>query len=193
MSRVGILGGTFDPVHHGHLIIAQAVRELRNLDKIIFVPSYISPHKQDIRASAPEHRVAMLKLSIEDIPYFDLTDYEIEKKGISYTIDTLHEIKKHYDQIELIIGEDNFQTFNEWKSPEEIVKLVTLVVLRRRIKDNESYNAFIKRAVFLETPVIDISSSAIRERVKKGLPINFLVPQNVLKYIYDLKLYKELN
>jgi nicotinate-nucleotide adenylyltransferase len=188
MSRVGIFGGTFDPIHNGHLITAQAVRELRNLDKIIFIPSYISPHKQDLTAASTEHRINMLKLSIEDIPYFDWSDYEIRKKGISYTIKTLHEMKKYYDEIELIIGEDNLRTFHQWKTPEEIVKLVTLLVLKRSIQNDKEFdNEFIRKAIFLETPEIDISSSVIRER----LPVNFLVPQKVLKYIYSLNLYTE--
>ena len=187
MIRVGIFGGTFDPIHNGHLITAQAVKELRNLDKIIFIPSYISPHKKDITTSFPEHRINMLKLSIEGIPYFDWTDYEIKKRGVSYTIDTLKELNKDYQEIELIIGEDNISTFDTWKSPEEIIKLATLVVLRRNINNVDgSKNEYFKKSVLLKTPVIEISSTVIRERVKKGLPINFLVPHKVLKYIKHL-------
>ena len=192
MSRIGILGGTFDPVHHGHLITAQSVRELRNLDKIIFIPSFISPHKKEISASLPEHRLKMLKLALEDIGYFDCSDYEISKKKVSYTIDTLIEMRKHYNEIEMIIGADNILTFDQWESPDKIIRLVTLLVLNRRTEDGkESTNKFMKEAVFLETPRIDISGTIIRERVKKGLPIDFLVPQKVMKYIYNLKLYKE--
>ncbi len=192
MSRIAIFGGTFDPVHHGHLITAQSVLELRNLDKIIFIPSFISPHKQDIKASTVEHRVNMLKLAIENIPYFDWSDIEINRENISYTIDTLKEMKKIYGDIELIIGEDNLMSFDKWKSPESIIKIATLLVLRRRT----SREAVIKypyedKAVFLQTPWIDISGTRIRERVKNGLPINFLVPQNVMRYIYESKLYKD--
>lgn len=191
MSRIGIFGGTFDPIHHGHLIIAQYVKELRNLDKIIFVPSYIAPHKINIEAAAPEHRINMLKLSIEGISYFDWTDFEINKKGVSYTIETLKELKKLYNEIELIVGEDNIVTFDLWKSPEEIFKLVTVIVIKRKLNENlKCDNEYIDRAIFLETPRIDISGTQIRERIRKGLPINFLVPQKVLKYIYDTNLYK---
>ncbi len=192
MNRIGIFGGTFDPVHLGHLITAQAVRELRNLDRILFIPSFIAPHKQEIQASAPEHRINMLKLSIEGISYFDWTDYEIKKKGVSYTIDTLIEMKKRYKEIELIVGEDNISSFEEWKSPEEIFKLATVIVLKRKLEEILKFdNKYISKAIFLETPQIDISSTEIRERVKKGFPINFLVPQKVLKYIYDINLYKD--
>ncbi len=192
MSRIAIYGGTFDPVHHGHLITAQSVLELRRLDKIIFIPSFISPHKQDIKASPAEHRVNMLKLAIENIPYFDWSDIEINRENVSYTIDTLGELKKQYDHIELIVGEDNLLSFDTWKSPEKIIEIATLLVLRRRTAKKEGTKyPFEEKAVFLETPRIDISGTRIRERVRQGLPINFLVPQNVMRYIYELKLYKE--
>lgn len=192
MSRVGIYGGTFDPIHHGHLITAQAVKELRNLDKIIFVPSFISPHKEGFIVSEPQHRINMLKQAIDSTIYFDWSDFEIKRERVSYTIDTLSEMKKKYDEIELIVGADNIKTFDRWKSPEEIIRLATLIVLRRRTDaESVSSNNFINKAVFLETPRIDISGTIIRQRVKQGLPIDFLVPQAVMKYIYDLKLYKE--
>ncbi|HKB85358.1 MAG TPA: nicotinate-nucleotide adenylyltransferase [Ignavibacteriaceae bacterium] len=193
MSRAGIYGGTFDPVHNGHLITAQCVRELRSLDKVIFIPNRISPLKQELKVSEPEHRMNMLKLAIKNIPYFDLSDFEIKRKNVSYTIDTLHRIKQDYEEIELIIGADNINTFDRWKSPEEIIELATLLVLKRRTENEpDVHNKFIKDAVLLETPVIDISGTVIRERVRRGLPIDFLVPQDVMKYIYDLKLYKDL-
>jgi nicotinate-nucleotide adenylyltransferase len=133
----------------------------------------------------------MLKLAIGNVHYFDWSDFEIRRENISYTIDTLLEMKRHYDEIELIIGADNLETFDTWKSSEEVIKLATLLVLRRTKNGPESKNIFIKKAVMLETPRIDISGTIIRERVKKGLPIDFLVPQEVMKYIYKLNLYKE--
>ncbi|HSD62521.1 MAG TPA: hypothetical protein VLB50_01950, partial [Ignavibacteriaceae bacterium] len=139
----------------------------------------------------PEHRINMLKLSIEGVSYFDCTDYEIKKQGVSYSIDTLKEMKRHYDDIEMIVGEDNIMTFDQWKSPEEIFNIAAIIVLRRKLDENtQCDNNYIRRAIFLETPRIDISGTEIRERVKKGLPVNFLVPQNVLKYINDTNLYK---
>jgi nicotinate-nucleotide adenylyltransferase len=191
MSRVGIFGGTFDPVHHGHLITAQFIKEKRNLEKIIFVPAFTSPFKQELIVSDSEHRIQMLKLAIEGIPYFDWSDFEIKKRGISYSIDTLLEMKKKFDEIELIIGEDNLQSFDKWKLPGEIVKLARLIVLRRRIdEETKTNNDFKANTVPLETPLIDISGTRIRERVKNGLPINFLVPQKVMEYIYSVNLYK---
>ena len=192
MSRIGIYGGTFDPVHHGHLITAQSVRELRNLDKIIFIPSFISPHKEEFKISDAVHRINMLKIAIKNIDYFDWSDFEISRENVSYTIDTLHEMKKHYDEIELILGADNMKTFYKWRSPEEIIKLATLIVLRRRTDyEPGGDNNYEKNAVFLETPRIDISGTIIRQRVRQGLPIDFLVTRGVKEYIYDLKLYKD--
>src|ERR1017187_10793316 len=98
--KVGIFGGTFDPVHYGHLITAVAVKEIRNLDKIIFIPSFIAPHKIDRSSSSPLHRIEMLKLAIKGIPWFDYSDFEVKKEGVSYTIDTLKFLKNAYDDID---------------------------------------------------------------------------------------------
>ena len=136
MSRIGVLGGTFDPIHLGHLITAQAVREIRNLDKIIFIPAYISPHKLDAKAISSEHRLQMVKLAIQNIPYFECSNIELEKEGISYTIDTLKILKQQYSQIDLIIGYDNIINFSTWKNPDEIIELVNLVVLIENIMQN---------------------------------------------------------
>jgi nicotinate-nucleotide adenylyltransferase len=124
MSKVGIFGGTFDPIHHGHLITAQSVREIRNLDKIIFIPSFISPHKSDVISVSPEHRLKMLKLAVEGVDFFEVSDYEINREGISYTIDTLKEFKKKYDELEFIIGYDNIFKFHSWKEPDQIILLM---------------------------------------------------------------------
>ncbi len=192
MSAVGIFGGTFDPIHLGHLITAQSVREIRSLDKIIFIPAFISPHKADIPALNPAHRLEMVKLAIKDIPYFDYSDVEVNNKTISYTVDTLRLLIKKYKKIELIIGYDNILKFNTWKEPDEILKLASLVVLNRKsFEIPRVQDKYYKSAIFVDTPSIEISSSDIRERVAKNLPVNFLVPSKVERYIYNNKLYKE--
>jgi nicotinate-nucleotide adenylyltransferase len=192
MSKVGIYGGTFDPIHIGHLITAQSVREIRELDKIIFVPAFLSPHKLDIIASSPEHRINMLKLAIKDIDFFDITEFEIKQQNISYTIDTLNELKKHYDELELIIGYDNIFKFYTWKDPDEILKIVTLVVLKRKSSYPPPYeDKYYNKAEFVQTRGIEVSATDIRERVKHGLPINYLVTEEVKEYIYKHNLYKE--
>ena len=192
MSIVGIFGGTFDPIHTGHLITAQAVRELRGLDKIIFIPAFISPHKTEIPTLSPEHRFAMVKLAIKNIPYFDFSDLEINTATISYTIETLRVLKEKYNKIELIIGYDNILKFSSWKEPDEILKLAKIIVLNRKLTQEPiNKDRFYNSALFVDTPTIEISSSEIRERVSKNLPLNFLVPEEVQKYIYHFNLYKE--
>ncbi|HUX93936.1 MAG TPA: nicotinate-nucleotide adenylyltransferase [Ignavibacteriaceae bacterium] len=192
MSIVGIFGGTFDPIHTGHLITAQAVRELRGLDKIIFIPAFISPHKTEIPTLSPEHRFAMVKLAIKNIPYFDFSDLEINTATISYTIETLRVLIKKYNKIELIIGYDNILKFSSWKEPDEILKLAKIIVLNRKLTQEPiDKDRFYNSALFVDTPTIEISSSEIRERVSKNLPLNFLVPEEVQKYIYHFNLYKE--
>jgi nicotinate-nucleotide adenylyltransferase len=192
MSKVGIFGGTFDPIHLGHLITAQSVREIRNLDKIIFIPAFISPHKSDVKTSSAEDRLNMIKLAIDGIPFFDYSDIEIKKGGVSYTIDTLKELKKIYDEMEFIIGYDNIFTFHTWKEPDEIMKLAKIIVLKRKSSHPPQFeDKYYKQAVFVQTRGIEISATDLRERVRKGLPINFLVPPKVMEYIYQNKLYTE--
>jgi nicotinate-nucleotide adenylyltransferase len=194
MKAVGIFGGTFDPIHIGHLITAQAVIEIRELEKIIFIPAFISPHKINTENQNPGHRLEMIRISIEGIPYFDCSDIELNNKSVSYTINTLREFKKKYDEIELIIGYDNIFDFSSWKYPDELIELAKLIVVRRKtstepvIKDK-----YFHAAIFVDTPEIEISSSEIRQRIAKKLPINFLVPPKVKEYIYNFNLYKEIN
>jgi nicotinate-nucleotide adenylyltransferase len=190
--KVGIFGGTFDPIHNGHLITAVAVKELRNLDKIIFIPSFIAPHKIDRLSSSPEHRIEMLKRAIKGIHYFDYSDFEIKKEGVSYTIDTLKFLQNKYDNIELIIGYDNLLEFSTWKDPDEILKMIKLVVLKRKVQNDPIVkDKFYYASEIIETPTIEISATAIRERVGNNLPINFLVPDAVMEYINYFNLYKD--
>jgi len=192
MSKVGIFGGTFDPIHMGHLITAQSVKELRNLEKIIFIPAFISPHKSDAKTSSPSDRLNMIKLAVEGIPFFDYSDIEVKKGGVSYSIDTLRELKKQYTELEFIIGYDNIFTFHTWKEPDEILKLAKIIVLKRRSSHPPQFeDKYYHQAIFVETRGIEISATDIRERVKNGLPINFLVPPDVMEYIYKQKLYVE--
>jgi len=192
MSKVGIFGGTFDPIHMGHLITAQSVKELRNLEKIIFIPAFISPHKSDAKTSSPSDRLNMIKLAVEGIPFFDYSDIEVKKGGVSYSIDTLRELKKQYTELEFIIGYDNIFTFHTWKEPDEILKMAKIIVLKRRSSHPPEFeDKYYHQAIFVETRGIEISATDIRERVKNGLPINFLVPPDVMEYIYKQKLYIE--
>jgi nicotinate-nucleotide adenylyltransferase len=192
MTKVGILGGTFDPVHNGHLITARAVKEIRNLEKIIFVPAYISPHKMHKSSAGDTHRLKMIQLAIEGIPYFESSDIELKAKSISYTVKTLEKFKEKFDDLEFIIGYDNIIKFSTWKKPGRIIELAELIVLRRRTNDKKvEKDKYYKAAHFVKTPVIEISSSEIRNRIKKGQSIDFLIPPKVKEYINTFNLYKE--
>lgn len=192
MSAVGVFGGSFDPLHIGHLITAQAVLEIRKLNKIIFVPNGISPNKNYQRGAGAPDRLNMVKLSIEGIPYFEYSGIETDSPEISYTINTLRKLSSSYKNIELIIGYDNLLEFDTWKEPDEILKCAKLVVLKRNTNGKpEKQNKYYKAAVFVDTPVIEISSTEIRRRVKEGLEIRYLVADKVKEYIYKFNLYKE--
>jgi len=192
MSAVGIFGGSFDPPHIGHLIAAQSVLEIRKLSKIIFIPNGISPNKNYQRGASAQDRLNMLKISIEEIPYFEYSDIEIKNPEVSYTINTLRMLRSLYEELELIIGYDNLLEFSTWKEPEEIIKCAKLAVLKRNtITESEIKDKYYNTAVFVDTPVIEISSTEIRKRIKNGLPVNYLVADKVKEYIYKFNLYKE--
>lgn len=192
MRTAGIFGGNFDPVHNGHLITAQKIYELRKPDKIIFIPAFISPFKKGMKSTPAEHRLNMIKIAIKDIPYFEWSDIEINSAGISYTIDTLKKLRNKFDKLELIIGYDNIVDFPEWKDPDEIIKLASIIVLKRSLRSPvEKRNRFFEYAVFADTPLIEISGTDIRNRIRNGLSVDFLVPDKVKRYIYKNNLYKE--
>ncbi len=191
--KIGIFGGTFNPPHVGHLIVAEQVRLELGLDKIIFVPSFISPHKQEGEADLAEHRFAMTKLAISDNPNFICSDIEISKKATSYSIHTVEQLKRENDTgtFFLIVGMDNYLTFQLWKEPHRILELTTLVVLNRPGYPKQVNEVFgTKNTVFVDVPNIDISSSDIRRRVKEKSSIHYLVPNNVEEYISSNGLFQ---
>ncbi|MBA4407730.1 nicotinate (nicotinamide) nucleotide adenylyltransferase [bacterium] len=190
MKPVGILGGSFDPIHIGHLITSYEVLQRRNLSKIIFVPCKISPHKIDQKITEDFHRLNMIRLAIEDFPSFEVCDFEIRKGDISYTYDTLVELKKNYSEMELIIGFDNLVAFDKWKRPDDIFQLAKVVVMKRAIDFfPTTRNKYYDSAIMLDTTLVDISSTEIRERAKKKLPLDYLVPIKVKEYITQNGLY----
>lgn len=194
MDKIGIFGGTFDPIHFGHLITAQAVLEKRNLDKIIFVPSFISPHKINYQYSEPNHRMNMTKLATESNPKFAVSDFEINRSEISYTYNTLLEFSKTYEDMELIIGFDNLVVFDLWHKPDEILNLVKLVVMKRTYdKEIKSPNKYFGKAEFVDTPTIEISATEIRERITKQISVEYYIPSKVVDYIKMNNLYSPYN
>lgn len=192
MSTVGLYGGNFDPVHNGHLITALRVYEQRHLDKIIFVPALISPFKSGITSADAEDRFNMLSLAVKDFHFLEVSDYELKKEGISFSIDTVKHLRNLYNKVELIIGYDNLLEFEKWKDPDEIAEIATLIVLKRKVTNiADTQNRFFEKAIFPSTPVVEISSTEIRQRVRDNLPVDFLVPDSVKEYISKHNLYKE--
>lgn len=191
MKNVGIMGGTFDPIHIGHLITATFIKEEIGFDSILFIPCYISPLKTDIKSLDSFHRLNMLKLAIEDISYFEYSDIELQNKQVSYTYNTLLKLKNNYSKLNLIIGYDNYAVFDKWYNPEGILELANVYVLNRQINKNQ-YNIthhFGSKFTFIENPIIEISASEIRRRIKTGKDISFYVPEKVKDYIIKNKLY----
>ncbi|MFO7890901.1 MAG: nicotinate-nucleotide adenylyltransferase [bacterium] len=192
--KAGIIGGTFDPIHVGHLICADFVRENQNLDRIIFLPASTPPHKLDKKISRNKQRLIMLRKAVEDNPYFDVNDYEINKGGVSFTIESVRHFKQNTEhsntEFFLIIGADNLVGFKSWKNPDQLLDEMKVLVLRRPGVDITNIKKpFIQQMKFINSPLIDISSSDIRQRIKVHKSIKYLVPKEVEKYIYKKGLY----
>jgi nicotinate-nucleotide adenylyltransferase len=188
--NIGIFGGTFNPPHNGHLIVAERVREELGLAKILFIPSAVSPHKQHLGLVDPAYRMEMVQLSVHGQQFFESSPIEISRGGVSYTVETLERLALLHPgaTLHLLIGMDNVSEFSTWKSPERIVSLSKVVVMTRpgfRPDGVEIQKDFL----LCQVPEIGISSSDIRERVKLGKSIRYLVPKPVESYIYYRKLY----
>ncbi|MDD8018427.1 MAG: nicotinate-nucleotide adenylyltransferase [Bacteroidota bacterium] len=191
--KLGIFGGTFNPPHIGHLIVAERVREEMELDRIIFIPSYISPHKHEGEEHLAHHRFEMTRLTVEEDQNIECLDVELKKGGTSFTVGTLEYLhSEHPDhELYLMIGMDNYHTFHTWKDPERILELATLVVMNRP-NFQPKLNPHIKssKISFATVPHIDISSTDIRKRVLRGESIRYLVTEKVRLYIAKQNLYK---
>ncbi len=189
--RIGIFGGTFDPPHIGHLLIAEQAREQLKLDKVLFVPAFQPPHKQDRATANPRQRLAMVRLAVSGSSGFEVTALEYRRRGISYTVDTLRELCGLYPgaQLFLIVGGDNFAGFRTWKSIGEILKLATVVVYKRKHHRDRMKGLHLTRVKYLEGAFLEISSTLIRERVTRRQSIRYLVPERVLRYIWRNGVY----
>jgi nicotinate-nucleotide adenylyltransferase len=197
--NIGVLGGTFDPVHNGHLIVAEEVKTRLNLAEIIFVPAGQPWLKAAKPISPAEHRLQMLRLAIADKPYFKLSSIEIERTGPSYTVDTITELRDKFgseDELFFILGWDSLAELPQWREPSRLIKMCYLVAVPRpgyprpKLKTLEVIiRGLSQRVMLMKKPEIDISASAIRERVARGLSIRHLVPEPVNRYIKEHKLY----
>ncbi len=191
-KKIGILGGTFDPIHMGHLVLAEQVKEKLKLNRVIFIPCLSPPHKTKRKLSMADHRFRMAALAVEDNPSFSISDVELKRTGLSYTIDTLRQLKRTHPDSEIyfLTGSDVLDEIHTWKDPEEIYKLAKMVIAVRPGFDGfDPGNRFAEKSIIIHITGLDISSSQIRERVKKGQSIRYLVPSRVEEYIRKKKLY----
>jgi nicotinate-nucleotide adenylyltransferase len=195
--NIGVLGGTFDPIHMGHLVVAEEARIKLELREILFVPAGQPWLKLDRNITPAVHRVEMVRRAIADNPPFKLCTLEVERAGPSYTVDTLTMLRKQLGSeasLFFILGRDTLSELPLWKEPEKLVQLCRLVVAPRLgSKDLKHLEAAIPRlldkVIQLDMPVIGISSSEIRQRIAQGLPIRYLVPAEVERYITEHKIY----
>ena len=197
--NIGVLGGTFDPIHYGHLIIAEVAKARLDLAEIIFVPAGLPWLRTNIPLTAAAHRIQMVRLAIGNKPYFKLSTVEVERAGPSYTVETVAELKGQLgagDELFFILGWDCLAELPRWWEPERLIKLCRLAAVPRvdhPKPDLKSLEAAIpglaQRVILLDTPEVDISASEVRQRVAQGLSIGHLVPEPVERYIREQGLY----
>ena len=199
--RIGIFGGSFDPVHYGHLILAEHCREQVQLDQVWFMPSSIAPHKRDGATLTQRQRMELIDLAIGGYEFFQASDIELQRGGVSYTVDTLTEIRRDRpnDDLFFMIGADSLHQFDSWREPAKICELAIPLVVGRPGADPVDLNVFAsfvdqaRLKIFkehrVESPLIEISSTDIRQRVRESRSIRFLTPRAVEKYIETQKLY----
>ncbi len=191
-EKIGLLGSIFDPIHFGHLSIAQLAFEHLSLDRVLFIPAGDPPHKQDKHITEAKHRLAMLKRAISNVPHFSIWKDELERPGLSYTIDTLSVLSAQNPQAQFyfIIGSDNLPEMLTWNRFQEIARFATLCVAHR---PGYSFKIPVELRQFtikkIPSPEWGISSSQIRSYVKKSYSCTYLVPEKVLEYIQTHKLY----
>ncbi len=197
-QRIGILGGTFDPIHYGHLAIAEEARVRHPLDFVLMMPARIQPLREGERVSSPDHRAAMLERALLGNPALILSRVEFERAGPSYTVETIKILRRRYpkdSEFFFLLGTDALAELPRWKDPEELIMLCRFIVFERPGFDSEprliflQYPALRERVTFMEGPRLDISSTDLRRRVRKALPIRYQVPEGVEEYIRSHRLY----
>jgi nicotinate-nucleotide adenylyltransferase len=200
VKKLGIFGGTFNPIHMGHLIVAEMARQECDLEKVLFIPAASPPHKSDKSVSCPNHRFRMTELAIESNPYFKASDIELKREGKSYTIDTLKNLREIYPkeyEFWMIIGGDSLIEFDNWRNAKGIMELCNFAVYMRPYISIDKCMAQAdkirgqanSRVIFVQAPMIDISSTDIRRRVVQGKSIRYMVPDPVREYILEKRLF----
>lgn len=199
MRKIGIMGGTFDPIHYGHLVLAEQIRTKFDLEKILFIPAGIPPHKQETNITCSTHRYFMTLLATITNPHFEVSRIEIDEKEISYTVNTIKKLKSIYSDAELyfITGADALYELDTWKDLEGLLKMCNFIAATRPGFDEKKLN---EKKIFLNekyctniivtaVPALAISSTDIRNRVKEHKSIKYIVPDSVEHYIYKNNLY----
>ncbi|MDN4093358.1 nicotinate-nucleotide adenylyltransferase [Brevibacillus agri] len=191
-KKVGIMGGTFDPIHCGHLLAAEQAREQAGLDEVWFMPSHIPPHKSREGLTEAHHRLQMVQLAIADHESFRVTDIELARKGPSYTYDTMVLLTQQFPdcQFSFIIGGDMVKILPQWYQFPQLIRMVRFIGLAR--PGTELEREACEYVTFVEMPVWDISSTLIREKAAAGKSIRYLVPDAVERYIKENRFYETL-
>ena len=198
ITRLGVMGGTFNPIHLGHLMIAEEARQAFHLKKVLFVPSYITPHK-DVCGATAEQRLAMTRLATADNPYFTVSDMEMRRRGNSYTVDTLRLLKEIYGpshSLYFISGTDTIHDLHNWNNPEEILSLCQFIGATRPDGSEQidsiisSFGELGKNILKLPVPTMEISSTELRRRIRLGLSVRYMMPSAVVEYIRKNGVYQ---
>ncbi len=202
-KRIGVLGGSFDPLHYGHLILAEQIRQEADLDKVLLVPAYVNPFKEEVPPADGHHRLEMLRLAAGDHPFFGISDIELKREGPSYTYDTLAALKERDypdDDLFFIMGTDSFYQVEHWHKAEELICSFGFLIGMRKGYDEEELKATIARlkekyplrAEYIRIPELEISSTDIKQRIRDGKSVRFLLPDPVISYIREEDLYLDL-
>ncbi len=199
-TAIGVLGGTFDPIHNGHLVIAEEARVRLQLDRVLFVPAQASPFKQNQHTTPATHRCRMIELAIAGNPTFALSRVDLQRPAPSYTVDTLRLLKQEWgegSQLYFIMGQDAIAGLLAWRDPAEIIRLARLVLMRRpgHAPDIQHLEAQLpglrESLIILDSPELSVSSTELRRRVAMGWPIRYQVPDSVMHYIMAHQLYRD--
>lgn len=197
--KIGVFGGSFNPIHNGHIALLQVFVGALSLDKALVIPAFVSPFKQGADGTLPEHRLAMCRLAFENDPHTEVSSIELQRGGASYTYLTLQELKRQYPDSELylITGADSFMTIQRWKKPEEIFRNAVICTIPR---DDDDFKTLTYHAAYLHTwgartkvldaRVMSVSSTEVREHIRKGEDISTMVPLSVENYIRAHGLYQ---
>lgn len=200
--RLGLFGGSFDPIHYGHLLLAEQCREQCELDEIWFLPAGRPPHKQFGKLTSGEQRAEMLELAVADHPAFHVSRIELERSGTTFTVETLQEIRNRHPEFELhfLLGSDSLRDLPTWREPARIGTLAVIVAVNRgrvaAASEHEWCGRHLPREIderlrFVTIPAIDLSASDIRARVRRGASIRFMTPPAVETWIRENQLYRD--